>query len=222
MLAPIATSVAAVAGAAAVGYGIGTLIYNGVAVPIQDALEIAFPYSTASGGGGYKPPQPPASTTGGCPPEEPRKFSKNKSPGKWANQLQQRGWTLQQIEDAIQNGQRFPAQNLINPANGATRYVSLENGQSVSLIMLQEKLFMSADQGSNTELIYIPLLDEGVSVVRPTRGRALGNGKFLVLETADYDRETEAWEFPPGSVVSCVLESHDKGDILVARSLVDS
>jgi RHS repeat-associated protein len=129
--APIATSVAAVAGAAAVGYGIGTLIYNGVAVPLQDALEIAFPYSTGSGGAGSKPPQPPASTTGGCPPEEPRKFSKNKSLGKWANQLQQRGWTLQQIEDAIQNGQSLPAQNLINPANGATRYVSPETGQSV-------------------------------------------------------------------------------------------
>jgi hypothetical protein len=81
---------------------------------------------------------------------------------------------------------------------------------------------MSADQGSNTELIYIPLLNEGVPVVRPTRGNALGNGKFLVLETADYDRETEAWEFPPGSVVSCVLESHNGRDILVARRLVES
>ncbi len=78
---------------------------------------------------------------------------------------------------------------------------------------------MSAGQDSTTEVIYIPLLDEGVPVVRPTRGRALGNGKFLVLETPDYDPETETWEFPPGSVVSCVLESHAGGKLLVARML---
>ena len=81
---------------------------------------------------------------------------------------------------------------------------------------------MSADQASSTELIYIPLLDEGVPVVRPTRGRPLGNGRFLVLKSSDYDPETEAWEFPPGSVVSCVLESHEGSKILVARSLVES
>jgi RHS repeat-associated protein len=123
-----AASVAAVAAAGGVGYEIGTLIYNGNAVKIQDALEIAFPYG---GGSGHKPPPPRSTTTGGCPPGEPRKFSQNKSPGKWANQMLQRGWTPQQIEDAIQNGQRFPAQNNINPANGATRYVSPQTGQSV-------------------------------------------------------------------------------------------
>jgi hypothetical protein len=80
---------------------------------------------------------------------------------------------------------------------------------------------MSADQGSNTELIYIPLLDEGVPVVRPARGRPLGNGKFLVVKTSDYDPETEAWEFPPGSVVACVLENHAGSNILVARELVE-
>ncbi len=78
---------------------------------------------------------------------------------------------------------------------------------------------MSADQGSTTEVIYIPLLDEGVPVVRPTRGCVLGNGKFLVLETPDYDPEIETWEFPPGSVVSCALESHAGGEHLVARML---
>jgi hypothetical protein len=81
---------------------------------------------------------------------------------------------------------------------------------------------MSADQGSNTELIYIPLLDEGVPVVRPTQGRALGKDEFLVLPTSDYDAEIEAWEFPPGSMVSCVREQHDGVEILVARKLVRS
>lgn len=78
---------------------------------------------------------------------------------------------------------------------------------------------MSADQGSNTEVIYIPLLDEGVPVLRPTQGRPLGEDGFLVLATADYDPETEVWEFPPGSVVMCVLERRDGDEILVARKL---
>jgi hypothetical protein len=78
---------------------------------------------------------------------------------------------------------------------------------------------MSADQGSNTEVIYIPLLDEGVPVLRPTQGRPQGSDGFIVLATADYDPESEVWEFPPGSVVSCVLEHHDGDKILVARSL---
>ena len=65
----------------------------------------------------------------------------------------------------------------------------------------------------------MPLLDEGVPVVRPIRGCPLGNGRFLVLETSDYDPETETWKFPPGSVVSCVLESHDGGEVFVARTL---
>ena len=119
----------AVIGAFGFGYEIGTLIYNGIGVSLQDALQV--PYDPNAGGGAHKPPRPPTTTTGGCPPEDPRKFSRNKSPGKWANQMLRRGWTPQQIEDAIQNGQRFPAENLINPANGATRYVSPETGQSV-------------------------------------------------------------------------------------------
>jgi hypothetical protein len=78
---------------------------------------------------------------------------------------------------------------------------------------------MSADQGSNTETIYIPLLNEGVPVVRPTQGRPQGNRDYLVLETSDYDAESETWEFPPGTVVTCVFETHEGREILVARRL---
>jgi hypothetical protein len=35
------------------------------------------------------------------------------------------------IEDAIKNGQSYPAPNKLNPRNGATRYVSPQTGQSV-------------------------------------------------------------------------------------------
>ena len=54
-----------------------------------------------------------------------------KSAQKWRNQMEQRGWTPQQIDDAIANGKKFPAQNNINPANGATRYVNPQTGRSV-------------------------------------------------------------------------------------------
>jgi hypothetical protein len=60
-----------------------------------------------------------------------RRFGGSKSAQKWANQMKQRGWTPQRIDDAVQTGQKLPASNNINPSNGATRYVSPDTGQSV-------------------------------------------------------------------------------------------
>ncbi|MCL6505378.1 MAG: hypothetical protein K6T86_22110 [Pirellulales bacterium] len=45
--------------------------------------------------------------------------------------MAQRGWTPQQISEAIANGQRFPATNNVNPGNAATRYVRPTTGRSV-------------------------------------------------------------------------------------------
>jgi RHS repeat-associated protein len=56
-----------------------------------------------------------------------------KSAQKWANQMAQRGWTPDQISEAIQKGEQFPATNNINTANGATRYVNPSTGRSVVL-----------------------------------------------------------------------------------------
>jgi len=56
-----------------------------------------------------------------------------KSEAKWASQLQKRGWSPKQITEAIQEGKSFPAENLINKGNQATRYVHPENGKSVVL-----------------------------------------------------------------------------------------
>jgi len=47
--------------------------------------------------------------------------------------MQQRGWTDQQITDAISSGQQIPATNNINPTNGATRYIHPTTGRSVVL-----------------------------------------------------------------------------------------
>lgn len=55
----------------------------------------------------------------------------NKTPVKWANRMAKRGWTEQQITEAIQGGRSFPAQNAVNAGNGATRYVHPSTGRSV-------------------------------------------------------------------------------------------
>jgi hypothetical protein len=45
--------------------------------------------------------------------------------------MSQRGWTAQQISEAIQNGARYSATNNVNPGNAATRYVHPTTGRSV-------------------------------------------------------------------------------------------
>lgn len=54
-----------------------------------------------------------------------------KSAAKWESQLARRGWTRQQITEAIQSGEKFAAENLVNKGNAATRYVSPQTRQSV-------------------------------------------------------------------------------------------
>ncbi|MGH7139994.1 MAG: colicin E5-related ribonuclease [Pirellulales bacterium] len=45
--------------------------------------------------------------------------------------MARRGWTPQEISEAIQNGQRFKAVNNVNPGNAATRYVHPATRRSV-------------------------------------------------------------------------------------------
>ena len=47
--------------------------------------------------------------------------------------MQRRGWTPEQITEAIQGGERYSAQNLVNNGNPATRYVHPTTGRSVVL-----------------------------------------------------------------------------------------
>lgn len=67
----------------------------------------------------------------GCGYYTPWKFGSYKSPQKWTNQMVQRGWTANQIDEAIQYGAKYPAVNNINPNNSATRYVNPTTGRSV-------------------------------------------------------------------------------------------
>jgi hypothetical protein len=45
--------------------------------------------------------------------------------------MSRRGWTPDQITEAIQQGQPFPAVNKVNPGNAAVRYVHPTTGRSV-------------------------------------------------------------------------------------------
>ena len=51
------------------------------------------------------------------------KLGSNHSAQEWQNKMAQRGWKPDQITEAMQTGQQFPAVNNVNPANAATRYV---------------------------------------------------------------------------------------------------
>lgn len=58
-------------------------------------------------------------------------WSQDKGVAKSIRQMDQRGWTPQQVTEAIQSGQKVPAQNLVNPGNPAVRYINPSTGQSV-------------------------------------------------------------------------------------------
>ena len=74
---------------------------------------------------------------------------------------------------------------------------------------------------STNELpIYIPLLNEGTDVLRPTTGIILETDVVRVVATRDYNPDIEEWEFVPGSTVRCVKEFRGGREILVARHRV--
>ena len=74
------------------------------------------------------------------------KLGKNHSPQQWQKKMFQRGWTPEQISEAIETGQSFPATNLVNPGNGATRYVHPTTGRSVVVDdVTEEVIHVGAD-----------------------------------------------------------------------------
>jgi len=54
-----------------------------------------------------------------------------RSAAKWARQFEKRGWTAEAVTEALEKGERFAAENLVNKGNSATRYVHPETGRSV-------------------------------------------------------------------------------------------
>jgi hypothetical protein len=70
----------------------------------------------------------------------------NHSAQQWQNKMTQRGWTAQQITEAMQSGQHFSAVNHVNPGNTATRYVHPVTGRSVVVDdVTEEVIHVGAD-----------------------------------------------------------------------------
>lgn len=61
------------------------------------------------------------------------KLGSNHSAAQWQNKMHRRGWTADQIDEAIQQGHRIAAVNNVNPSNGATRFIHPTTGRSVVL-----------------------------------------------------------------------------------------
>ena len=74
---------------------------------------------------------------------------------------------------------------------------------------------------SMTKIIYIPLLNEGTPVSRPTKGKLVSGELYEVIATSDYDPDLEEWEFPPGTIVECKIEIEDGKEFLRAFRRID-
>jgi hypothetical protein len=119
-------------GGTAIEPGGGTLV-GGWAGGVEGAAGGAIAGGTLGAIGGKAAGYALCATSGGGGGGGGRKWKlgNNKSDTKWRNQLAKRGWTPEQIDQAIENGQQYPAPNNINPANGATRFVNPATGRSV-------------------------------------------------------------------------------------------
>jgi hypothetical protein len=74
------------------------------------------------------------------------KLGSNHSTQQWQNKMAQRGWTADQITEAIQNGQSVPAVNLVNPGNAATRFIHPTTRRSVVVdIVTDEVIHVGGD-----------------------------------------------------------------------------
>jgi hypothetical protein len=73
---------------------------------------------------------------------------------------------------------------------------------------------------SETDEIFVRLLDEGVEVWRPVLAQQSGPDRYRILDQP-YDRELERWEFAPHDEVICSPTAADGGEILAAVSRWD-
>ena len=65
--------------------------------------------------------------------------------------------------------------------------------------------------------IHVYLLNEGVDTWRPVKAEKLGENKFRIIGTNDYDLGDEKWEFLPGDIVRCEQKMLADGVAKVTR-----
>lgn len=69
--------------------------------------------------------------------------------------------------------------------------------------------------------IYIPLLNEGIEVSRPTKALILDFNRYKVFGINGGTPENEEWKFSPGSIVECLLKNVNKQNVLIAYKSVE-
>jgi hypothetical protein len=75
------------------------------------------------------------------------RFGDFKSSTKWENQMSQRGWTREQITEALQSKEFYEATNNVHPSNPATRYVHPETGRSVVIDNVTKEILQIGGNG---------------------------------------------------------------------------
>lgn len=74
-------------------------------------------------------------------------FGAHKSATTWQNQMNNRGWTVDQINEAIEKGEQFSAPNDVNPGNAATRYVNPTTGRYVVMDNVTNEILQLGGDG---------------------------------------------------------------------------
>ena len=68
---------------------------------------------------------------------------------------------------------------------------------------------------SRVDIIYMPLLDEGVDVWKPVDAEHLHDNVYRILKQP-HDQTIETWKFEPGDVVICEMVKASDSLILAA------
>lgn len=72
---------------------------------------------------------------------------------------------------------------------------------------------------SNTDIVYVRLLDEGADVWRPARAMKVREGIYRILGPHSRLYSDENWEFLPDCLVECEWTALTDGTHLVAKRL---
>jgi hypothetical protein len=87
----------------------------------------------------------------------------------------------------------------------------------VILIGVRMMIHFCSRRDDASSVIYVRLLNDGVGVLRPTRGTRIYGDVYLLKAPTGYDSRCEKWEFPPGTNVVCAREIHSGSEIIIAK-----
>jgi len=75
------------------------------------------------------------------------RFGKHHTEVQWKNKMSKRGWTIDQIAEALESKESYPAVNNLRPGNSATRYVHPETGRSIVIDEITREILQVGGDG---------------------------------------------------------------------------